>query len=138
MNTRRPGTAMRLRLELPILRPRRVCQPSQTEHRFNVRFGKIEYPNMTFPDPQLAKDLNRNGVEFLLADLDTALTFTNIAASADRDEETRRRNRENARKAYDTVLKLSKKFALKPEEKMVFDEKLQTLRRALERLGQVL
>lgn len=93
---------------------------------------------MTLPDPQLASDLNRNGAEFLCADLDTALTFTDIAASEDRDAETRQRNRENARKAYFTVLKLSEKIVFKPGERTVFDQKLAALKRALGRLGEVL
>jgi hypothetical protein len=93
---------------------------------------------MTLPDPQLASDLNRSGAEFLCADLDTALTFTDIAASEDRDAETRHRNRENARKAYFTVLKLSGKIVFKPNERTVFDEKLAAVKGALERLGEVL
>jgi hypothetical protein len=90
---------------------------------------------MTLPDPKLASDVNRNGIEFLFADLDTGLTFADIAASPDRDEETRKRNHENACNAYDTVLKLSKKLVFTPDDKTVFDEKLSALKRTLERLS---
>lgn len=93
---------------------------------------------MTLPDPELARDLNRKGVDFLFADLETGLAFCEIAASADRDKKTRQRNRGNARKAYDTVLKLSEKLALTSQEKIVFDEKVAALKRALQTLGEVL
>ena len=52
-----------------------------------------------------------SGVAFLLADLDTALTFLDIAKTTT-NEETRQRNFENARKAYDTVLQLMQKLSL--------------------------
>jgi hypothetical protein len=45
------------------------------------------------------------GVEFLLVDLDVGMTFLDVA-EASRIEETKHRNRNNARKAYDTVLHL--------------------------------
>ena len=93
---------------------------------------------MTLPDPELARDLNRKGVDFLFADLETGFAFCEIAASAGRDKKTRKRNRGNGRKAYDTVLKLSRKFALTSKEKIVFDEKVAALKRALQALGEVL
>ena len=92
---------------------------------------------MTLPYSQLASDFNRIGAEFLCADLDTALTFTEIAASEDRDAESRQRNRENAHKAYDAMLNLSARIALKPEEKVAVDGKLAALKHALEALGDV-
>lgn len=93
---------------------------------------------MILPDPDLARDLHRQGAKFLFADIETGLAFCEIAASSDRDKKTRQRNRGNARKAYDTVLKLSEKLALTSEEKIVFDEKIVALKRALQALGEVL
>jgi hypothetical protein len=45
------------------------------------------------------------GAEFLLTDIDTALTFLAVAR-ASRNAETVRRNRENARRACMTVSRL--------------------------------
>jgi hypothetical protein len=50
-------------------------------------------------------EINQNGVSFLLADLDVALTFMDISETT-HSEETAHRNHNNARKAYDTVLHL--------------------------------
>lgn len=93
---------------------------------------------MTLPDPELVRDLNRQGARFLFADIETGLAFCEIAASSHRDKQTRQRNRGNARKAYDSVLKLSEKLDLTSEEKIVFDEKVTVLKRALQALGEVL
>ena len=93
---------------------------------------------MTLFDPELARDLNRKGVDFLFADLETGLAFCEIAAIVDRDKKTRQRNRGNARKAYDTVLKLSENLALTSQEKIAFDAKAAALKRALQALGEVL
>lgn len=92
---------------------------------------------MTLPDPELARDLNRKGLDFLFVDIETGLAFCEIAASSDRDKKTRQRNRGNARKAYNSVLKLSEKLAFTSEERIVFDEKVMALKRALQALGDV-
>jgi len=93
---------------------------------------------MAWPDPQLNEQLKNNGADFLSVDIDTALTFTQIAADSERDSETRRRNHENARKAYDTILHLKEKVDFRPEQRTDLEKKLATLKHALERLGEAL
>ena len=51
-------------------------------------------------DSNIAAKLNRSGMEFLLLDLQTALTFCEIARTATDDPGKRLRNLTNARKAY--------------------------------------
>jgi hypothetical protein len=55
---------------------------------------------MTFPD------VNQSGVEFVLIDLDVGMTFMDVA-DASRVADTMSRNHNNARRAYDAVLRLS-------------------------------
>ena len=57
-------------------------------------------------------DTNRAGVDMLLTDLDTALTFMDVAQTS-QIQDTIERNHKNARKAYDSVLCFLQK--LKPD-----------------------
>lgn len=50
-------------------------------------------------------DANQNGIDFVIADLDLALTFMDVA-EVSHIEDTVRRNHNNAHKAYHTVLRL--------------------------------
>ena len=86
---------------------------------------------------QGAIDLNRNGLLFLNVDLDTALTFADIALQANDNPEKRSRNRGNARKAYHTVLRLSKNLTFTEEEARQLQKKMEQLRFLLARLGTV-
>jgi hypothetical protein len=76
-----------------------------------------------------------NQVKFLLVDLDTAVTFMNIAETTG-DEETRQRNCQNARRAYDTVLQLMQKATLNDAQNKAIRKKLALLRIRLEAVGQ--
>ena len=76
-----------------------------------------------------------NGVEFLLVDLDTALTFMAIAETTG-NEETRQRNYQNARIAYDSVLQLMQKVTLDNAQNEAIRKKLTLLRTRLEAVGQ--
>jgi hypothetical protein len=76
-----------------------------------------------------------NRVEFLLTDLDTALTFLDIARTTT-NEETRRRNFENARRAYDTVIQLMQRVPLDDAQNEFIQGKLTLLRMRLEAAGQ--
>jgi hypothetical protein len=80
-------------------------------------------------------DLNQSGVEFLLIDLDLAVTFMDIAESSHL-EETTRRNHINTRKAYDTVLGLLEKLTPDAEQWQIIDAKLALLKTRLEAVGQ--
>jgi hypothetical protein len=70
-------------------------------------------------------------VEFLLVDLDTALTFLEVA-DATNSKETRTRNRQNARTAYDAVLRLLARLTPTDEERSLLDAKLAELKNRLD------
>jgi len=72
-------------------------------------------------------------VDFLLTDLDLAMTFMDIAKTS-QIEETVRRNHNNARKAYDTVLHLLEKLTADAGQRQVIDAKLALLKTRLEAL----
>lgn len=81
-----------------------------------------------------SKTLNKTGVEFLLTDLDAALTFMDIADGWE-NEQKARRNRENARKAYETVLRHLRNVKPDPRQQKAIEEKLTRLRTRLEAAG---
>jgi hypothetical protein len=80
-------------------------------------------------------EINQNGVNFLLADLDVALTFMDISETT-HSEETAHRNHNNARKAYNTVLHLSERLVPSASERQVIDAKLGILKARLQAVGQ--
>mgnify|MGYP006951350853 CR=1 FL=1 len=77
------------------------------------------------------------GFTFLVTDLDLAMTLTRIAADAADDPGKRKRNQANARRAYDSVSRISHHALLNEEEKGEVNGKLAELRSALEQLGEV-
>lgn len=78
------------------------------------------------------------GAAFLITELDTGLTFAGIAAQAQSDEGKAKRNRRNARKAYDTVLHFLATSVLTSAEDTLVRRKREQLRKALVLLGEVL
>ena len=80
------------------------------------------------------RDLHRTGAEFLLADLDTALTFMDVA-EVSRNEETVRRNHQNAHRALETVLHLREKLVLEKVQEQAFNEKVTLLKARLQAVG---
>lgn len=82
-----------------------------------------------------ARELNDSGVEFLKIDTETALIFAKIALQTN-DPAKRKRNRENARKAYDTIQRLAKKLSLTSGEETSMNERLDQLRRDLMELDE--
>jgi hypothetical protein len=74
------------------------------------------------------------GVDFLIVDLDTALTFMDVADTTTIDE-TARRNHKNARKAYDTVLRLLRDLRPTRDQRKIIEDKLMLLRARLEAAG---
>lgn len=78
---------------------------------------------------------NQNGIDFLFIDLDLANTFMDLA-EASQSEETARRNHPNARKAYDTVIRLMPKLRLNQHVRQDFNRKLSLLKRRLQGIGQ--
>jgi hypothetical protein len=82
-------------------------------------------------------DMNQSGVEFLLIDLDLAMTFLDIAETS-RIEETRRRNNDNARTAHDTVVRLLAKLRPTLAQRHAIDAKVAILKTRLQAVGQQL
>jgi hypothetical protein len=77
---------------------------------------------------------NRIGAEFLITDLDIALTFLDVAQTST-NQETIRRNREHARRAYDTVVHLMSKIEVDHPERQKIHERLAKLRVRLQAVG---
>lgn len=83
---------------------------------------------------QVMAESNRVGVQFLVAEIEIALTFLEVA-DVTRQEDVRNRNRENARVAYDTVLKLLPKVSPSECERSTLEAKLEELKKRLLALG---
>jgi len=83
----------------------------------------------------LAEAANAVSIEFLLSDLDVAITLLDVASTTS-VEETAQRNHENARKAYDAVLYHLSKVKLNASQQHSLDEKLAILKARLEDVGQ--
>jgi hypothetical protein len=77
---------------------------------------------------------NQNGINFLLIDLDVAMTFIAVAETS-RNEAVVRRNYDNARKAHDAVAHLLEKLTPNAEERKVIDAKLAVLKIRLQAVG---
>lgn len=85
--------------------------------------------------PCVLRDSNRIGVQFLLTDLDLALTFLTVASTS-RNLEITHRNWRNARKAHDAILHLLPRLTTTDGELQSIDEKLSALRFRLEAVGE--
>jgi hypothetical protein len=83
-----------------------------------------------------SNQLRHTGIEFLKIDVETALTFSSVALQSNDDAAKRKRNRENARRGYDTILHLLKKVALDTEDAEFMSSRLRRLKSELERLGE--
>ena len=84
----------------------------------------------------LANQIRRTGFEYLITDLNLALTMIRIASDANGDSEKRLRNRSNARRAFDSVSDFSRRLVLTDTEKSEILRKLGEVKVALERLGE--
>ncbi len=100
----------------------------------NVRFA-AKKPTV---DELLAsrRQLNAAGANFLKTDLQTALTFAGIALESEQGPK-RDRNRGNARRGYDTIVRLIRKFDLSEEDVRFLARNLQRLKSELQTLGEV-
>ena len=96
---------------------------------------KFEFGRIISLIISMRSDLNQAGVNFLLADLDLATTFLDLAQTS-RNEETVRRNHNNARTAYDAVVRLSRNLTPEPAQRRTIDEKLALLKTLLQAVGQ--
>src|SRR5689334_17157764 len=69
-----------------------------------------------------AMNLTRAAVSLVLSELDLGATFCEVALCT-QDEKTKERNIRNARKAYETALRLLQRLSLGSAEQTRFDEK---------------
>ncbi len=72
--------------------------------------------------------------DFLLADIDLAMTFMDLSKISSVSE-TINRNHENALTAYRTVLSLLSRLSLSPEARQSVETKLDVLKARLETVG---
>jgi hypothetical protein len=79
--------------------------------------------------------LNRTSAESLKTDVEIALTFSTIALRTENIPK-RQRNGRNARKGYDTILRLVGRVRLTSEDEQFLSEKLARLKLELQRLGE--
>jgi hypothetical protein len=80
-------------------------------------------------------DMQLAELDFLRSELTTGLTLIKIAHDANQSDKADR-NRANARKAYDAVLRFSSKVSLSDVETSEIKSKLAELRAALQSLGE--
>lgn len=85
---------------------------------------------------EIQGELRKTGATFLDIELETSLTFAEEALTAGNDLAKRNRDRVNARKGYNTLLRFRLRFPIPPSEERKFDEKLRQLKSDLERLGE--
>lgn len=86
--------------------------------------------------PDLFYINKRNRVEALRTDLRVGLTFARIASKAADGSAIQVRNRANAHKANNSVLRLSKRLDLEKAEMEELADGLERLKAALEALGE--
>jgi hypothetical protein len=84
---------------------------------------------------QTLKDTNATSVEFLNVEADTGLMFAEIARQSTDIAKTAR-NRENARMAYDTVLRFIGRVTLTDAESEGLSLKMAKLKNGLQILGE--
>jgi hypothetical protein len=80
-------------------------------------------------------NLIQTGVEFMLIDLDLAMTFMDVAEGSCL-EDTKHRNHKNAHKAYDAVLHHLEKLKPDAGQRRVIDAMLARLKTRLETAGE--
>jgi hypothetical protein len=90
---------------------------------------------------ELQHEFNAAGLAFLKTEVDTSMTFAQLALGAGTDSEKKTRNQANAREGYNTILRLSERFPPKmmsEPDRQQFELRLKELRAALEGLGEQL
>jgi hypothetical protein len=100
------------------------------------------HPNYAAAKPTIEEILasetrfKQTGTDFLKTDLETALTFSALALGT-RDDEKRKRNRMNARKGYDTIVRLMGRLGPSKKDARFLARNMRRLKSELERLGEV-
>jgi hypothetical protein len=88
---------------------------------------------MTKEFRHLLGDARRTHANFLITDIETALTFLDVAETT-RAKQTANRNRRNARKAHDVVVRYLAKHDLDPADRNAIEAKLAILKQRLDRI----
>jgi hypothetical protein len=109
----------------------------QCQHPFgSAKFQTgLEQRSARYDHENVDPTANRLGVAFLFTECDLAVTFLNVADNSS-ILETVLRNRKNARKAYDTILRNMPKLVLNAAESQSIERKLSTLRTRMEAAGE--
>jgi hypothetical protein len=81
------------------------------------------------------RESNQANVNFLKIDVETALTFTRLALRSD-SAEKRKRNLQHARKAYNTIQRLSHHVTFTADEEAYMRDMMAILKNNLETLGE--
>jgi hypothetical protein len=81
-------------------------------------------------NPDIMHESHRAGVQFLMAELQTGMVFLNVAETTSK-QESRQRNVENARTAYDAVVRLLPRVDPLPSERLDIEVKLDRLKKRL-------
>ena len=111
-------------------------------NRMNPKRQSVRDANPPASAPASAVELNKTGqqlnatnADFLRIDAETAITFSQMALGADNPEK-RERNHHNARKAYDTIMRLRQKVDFTPAQEEYINQKMEQLKRDLTELGE--
>ena len=88
------------------------------------------------PNDTVQNRLERTRFTFFITDIELAMTLVRIAADSEKNPEKKARNQENARRAYDTILRLSASAVLSDEQRAEVDEKLGQLKSSLQGIGE--
>ena len=83
---------------------------------------------------RLREESNKVGAEFLVVELDTGLTFLDVAETTS-SEESRIRNRKNAEIAYKTALRMAPRVMLVAAQKEAVNQRIAALKSRLEKHG---
>ena len=116
--------------------PKRAQRLKESERR---RDGEEFYSTLKpTVDELLASigEFRRSLAQFLKTDIETALTFSSIALQTD-NEIKKQRNRQNARRGYNTIQRLASRAKLSDDDRRFLSEKMVQLKTELERLGEV-
>jgi hypothetical protein len=81
--------------------------------------------------PQVIQESHEAGVQFLYTELETGNTFMDVAEVTNLDE-TRIRTRQNAIRAYQTVIRLMKRMVLSHEDTAELRARLAQLKRRID------
>jgi len=100
--------------------------------------GKLKASDLVFKAYENTfQSIQRTCFSFLMADLRLAMTRAHIAYTTYENFEKRSRNQQNARRTYDTVLRLSRQISLTQTGQKELGGKLGQLKYVLEGLGEV-